>query len=256
MSEEKHELVPIKQQFPVLAENHMEVAELLEENLGGEGIGRFELERIKVGAGGAPGFVIIPPDGGDEDIAKEINAIIILQHSCRTYFKTSMAESEGGGGTAVLPDCQSQDGVTGKGNNGEGSGVHDCGTCPQAQWGSEPKRGRGQACRSQKAVYLYREGATSVFPSMLLIPPTSLKPWRKYGVGLVGKGIKLTAALHVLATEKGVSADGQDHTSVAARFGRRLTDEELIDVQMLAESIQGVVGAQRERPQDLGDIPI
>lgn len=242
------ELVPISKQFPVFAANHMEVAELLEENLGGEGIDRFELERIKVGSGGAPGFVIVPPDGGDEDVTKEINAIIVFQHSCRTYFATQMDE----GGAAVQPDCQSQDATTGSGNNGDGVGKHSCDTCPQAQWGSDPRTGRGQACRLQKAVYLYREGAKNVFPSMLLIPPTSLKPWRKYGIGLVGSGVKLTAALHVLGTKKGSSQSGQDYTEVAPKFGRRLTDDEIVDVSMLAESIEGVVAARRKAPQDKG----
>ena len=63
---EKHEVVPINEQFPVLSMDNMEVGELLSENLGGDGIDRFELERIKVGSGGAPGYVIVPPEEGAE----------------------------------------------------------------------------------------------------------------------------------------------------------------------------------------------
>lgn len=241
MSEDpKNELTEAKDLFPVLQSDTMEVAELLEENLAGVGIDRFELERIKVGAGGVPGYSIVPPEeGAEQGFEREFEALVVHTHSCRTYFAKSFDDTsdEDGG----HPDCQSNDAVTGVGDIGEGHGVRDCETCPMNQWGSETKRNHGKACREQKAIYLYRTGAESVFPSLLLVPPSSLKSWRSYTVGLVGKGIRLSQAVHLFYTKPDKSSAGKDYTKVAVRFRRKMDDSERESLVVLGDSIKGLI---------------
>jgi hypothetical protein len=236
--EQKNELVPIQNSFPVLAQDTYEVAELLTENLGNEGIDRFALERIKMGAGGSPGYVICPADSTDDQTpVKEFQAIVVHDHGSRTYYKQAFGTGDAQAGSP--PDCASNDGETGQGDNGESIGIHQCSSCPQAQWGSH-SRGAGQACAAQRVVYLYRSDCENIFPSMLVVPPTSLTPWKNYKASLTNKMIRMTGALHTFQTIK-KNKGGNDTTILAPKFERKLTDEEKAQVATLAESIKGLV---------------
>lgn len=257
----KDEIVPIEDQFPVLKQDTFEVAELLEENLGGEGINVFELERVKVGAGGAPGFSFEKPGGEDPGVAMEFDAIVVHHHPNRTFYKTEM--EEGAGAEMGQPDCQSPDAKTGVGDNGEAGNVHNCSDCPKAQWGSHPKGGKGQWCRAQWTLFLYRAGAEAFFPSMLVLPPTSLKPWRAYRTNLTGSGLRMTATLHRFSTR--TENNPVKHSVIIPRSVRKLSEEEMASVAGLAESIKGLVTTKAPPPPpkakppeevDYGDIPL
>lgn len=237
--EQENAIVPIEELFPVLTENVTDLAEMIEENLGGEGINRFELEQIKVGAGGTPGYLI--SQGDEKKMAESFDAIIVHQQSNRSYWEKSF--DDGGGDTGV-PDCQSDDGVSGSGDIGDGRGKmrRPCETCEKSQWGSDPKGGKGQWCQSRKSVYLYRTEAEGFFPSVLNVPPTSLKAMRDYGTKLLGKGIRISRALHRFTTVT-EPRGGRDTTMVRPKFLRRLETGELIKTTSLIESIQGAIGA-------------
>jgi hypothetical protein len=51
------------------------------------------------------------------------------------------------------PRCRSDDGVTGKGANGQDGSVHKCATCPQDVFGTG-KEGRGKACKQTIAAVM------------------------------------------------------------------------------------------------------
>ncbi len=256
------QLVPITEQFPVLKQDILDISELLEENLAGQGLDRFELERVKVGAGGAPGFSFEKPGDEDSDVAKTFDAIVVHHHPSRTYFSEIDDDDSGMGGP---PDCGSPDGETGAGNNGTGVGTHRCGECPMGQWGSDPKGGRGQACKAQWTVYLYREGEAGLFPSMLLLPPTSLKGWRGYRTELTSQGYRMTGTLHRFSTRTEPNPDGQKYSIVVINPVRKLSKDELESVRSLADTIKGVVSIKALVPPpkakppedvDYGNIPL
>jgi len=49
--------------------------------------------------------------------------------------------------TDKAPACKSDDGIIGFGANGEAGEKHECKKCPLNQWNSDPKGGKGKACK-------------------------------------------------------------------------------------------------------------
>lgn len=244
MSEERNELIPIEQQFPVLAQDIPDLAEVITENLGDEGIDRFMLERIKVQSGGAPGFVIEAPEQ-DADIVKSFEGLVVLHHAERKFYKEEEGDETGMG---TPPSCKSFDAKTGVGDNGTGgAGPHSCATCPQAQWASAAKGG-GQACRLVHAVYLYRSGAEALFPSLLFVPTASVKRWKKFAGDLTLRGFKLKQQIIEFATEKHTNDAGQPFSVIVPRRARALTDIEAVQFNELMSTIKDLVQARATTP--------
>lgn len=160
-----------------------EVTEAIMTNVGGT-ITEFDLPKIKL-AKDAMGFTVPTLEG--TELHKEIEGVIVYRQNVRSYWKAAFGSS-----AAAPPDCYSLDGVTGKGTPGG-----DCANCPFAQFGSDPKGGRGQACKSYMRVLIMR--GENALPELVQIPPTSLSGMKRFLVQLAGKstpyyavGIKLT----------------------------------------------------------------
>ena len=156
-----------------------EVAEIIRENIGNGTIGQFDLDRIKIPAGGATVWSV-PTLEGDEP-AKELLGVIVHFQDQRAYW----AESFGKGGGGSPPDCSSLDMQVGVGRPGG-----DCSRCPFAQYGSavrdDGSEGRGQACRSIRALYLLLPN--SVLPTMISImnEKPQLRDFLRTGCGIDG----------------------------------------------------------------------
>ncbi len=101
----------------------------IRDNLGGQKIDSFDLDRIQVPGGGSVSWQI---RGLTESEEKSVHGVVIHQHLSRAYWKKGI--DEGGGNTP--PDCQSSDTIHGVGNPG---GV--CEICPKAQFGTAPGGG-------------------------------------------------------------------------------------------------------------------
>lgn len=233
-----NELVPIEQEFPVLAQDISHLSEVIRENLGDEGIDRFALERLKVQSGGAPGFVVEAPEQ-DPDVIKSFEAIVVHHQEERKFYKDDDEGDETGMGTP--PDCLSFDAKTGFGDNGTGeSGAHNCATCPQAQWGTS-RKGKGQACKLVRAVYLYRKGAETLFPSLLFVPTGSVKVWSKFASDLTMRGVKLKEQLIEFTTESTKNDAGKPYSLVKPRRVRALSEADAELMKPLLTSMKGLV---------------
>jgi hypothetical protein len=112
----------------------------------------------------------VPTVDGIEEV-KTIEGVVVHFRTVRAYWH----EAYQGGNNP--PDCYSNDCLQGIGDPGG-----ECARCPFAQWGSDPRGGRGQACRQMMQVFILREG--SILPTAITLPPTSLKAARQYFIRL------------------------------------------------------------------------
>lgn len=213
-----------------------DAAEIIRENLGGDAIDMGQLPRVTVPAGGGVAWEVPTPDGWDS--IKALSGIVIHQQSMRAYWAQGLEESGGGS----PPDCRSDDGITGEGTPGG-----DCATCPLNQFGSD-KDERGKACKEVKVLFLLREG--ELLPTMVRIPPSSLKAWKNYMLGLANQRQRYHTVETTLTLEKVQNQGNITYAQVAPKKGRDLTDEERAAVAAAREQFLPILGqyldAQRE----------
>lgn len=148
-------------------------------NLKDEQLSEFDLDRVKVPAGGGTAFQLPTPEGIKN--SDELVGIVLHFGQRRSYWSDPNP-------TGVPPSCYSIDGLVGIGDRDLGpgdSGRHDCSTCPHNQFGSavkiekgEAKQGKGKRCREMRVMLILREIDT--LPIVVLAPPTSIKPLKKW----------------------------------------------------------------------------
>ncbi len=216
MATKKTEALPaVLGDYAVSSMNAQDIAEIIRENVGAGGIGQFDMDRIKVPSGGGTVWSV-PSIDGDQPM-KEMSGVIVHFQDQRAYW----ASAFGGGGSP--PDCSSTDMVTGVGNPGG-----DCARCPLAQFGTATKQdgseGRGQACRSIRALYLLLPN--SVLPMVVPVPPSSLKPVRQYFLRLASSGVAYHGVITKLKLQKTRSGDGIEYAQIVPEMAARLTKED------------------------------
>jgi len=226
-----------------------DLQELVSMNLGGGTVSSFDLDRIQIPTGGSSIWTI-PTLEGEEGV-KELDGIIIHMTEPRAFWSSGFDES--GGGTP--PDCQSDDGVTGYGVRQEGEtpdGSHSCATCPLAQFGSD-SRGRGQACKAQKAVFMLRQD--TLLPIVLMLPPTSLGQAKKYFLRLLSHNTPANGVVTRWILEKEQNPDGIKYSKAIPTSVRPLTKDELSAVSKYTAAIKPYLESTRpvQPPQEVVD---
>lgn len=215
-------IVPIHNHFVALRDTAT-LKEVAEANFGTRKASAFDLERIKLGSGGMTQFVITDPVDG-EKVVPSFQGVIAFWLGSRVFWQKSFEETGGG----AMPDCASFDLKSGFGaieENGDKI-KRPCDACPMNQWGSG-KQGIGKACREIVQIFLLRKDANeNFFPSLLVAPPGSLKPWNAYMMGLLNKGIPFFAAEHEFTLEREQSKSGVAYAQLRPRFIRKLDDAE------------------------------
>jgi len=153
------------------------------------------------------------------EFEKEIEGVILHNHGQKAWWARPMGES---GGAGEKPQCYSLDGVLPRPDS-EQKQAEDCGKCAHNEYGSDVRpdgsAGRGKACKDMRRLFILR--TDQVFPSILVIPPTSLKNWSGYVTNLVNThkmrpGICVTKVKAVQAA----SRDGVKFTRVEFSFVR------------------------------------
>lgn len=200
--------IAVFEKFQILQQDASEIADVLDANLGGEPINVNDLPAIKTPAGG--GTIWSVPSAGKPIGTDTLEAVILFTKRTRAYWSSQTAQR------GTPPDCTSDDCMTGHGDNGEGEGAHDCGSCPMAEWGSKDG-GRGIACRETRILYL-------LFPHMnlpmaLRVPPTSLKAAREYLLSLSSLGLPYHKVLTRISLKKGTNPQGQDYSQLVFEMG-------------------------------------
>lgn len=168
-----------------------EIIEVMQENM--EGVD-LKFERIKVPSGGGVVWEI-PNEDGEWDTVKELVGVIIDHHPVNAYWSKEFT------GESNPPDCSALDGVNGEGNPGG-----KCAVCPKNKFGSDPRGGKGKACKNLHRVYIVREG--EIFPYLLAVPPTSLDNFRTYVRRLTSKMRRISSVLTKLTLVKDKNEGG------------------------------------------------
>jgi hypothetical protein len=198
------------------------IVEIVEENLGSEGVSSYDLDRVKIPAGGATAFEV-PTLEGEESI-KEIEGIIIFWKTARAYWPEKF------NGENNPPQCSSVDGEVGQGTPGG-----YCSKCPLTQFGSA-ENGKGQACKQMRQLFIVREN--DILPLVLTLPPTSIKPAKQYFMRLASKGIKYTHAATRITLEKAKSGEGITYSKAAFALVKQLEPVVCAKIDAFVESIR------------------
>ncbi len=213
--------------FAALQMSATDLKEVLQENLGGQQLSAFELDRVKIPSGGGTVWEV-PTLEGNED-AKSIEGVVIYFKDQNGYWK------ENYDGQNNPPDCASTDGRIGIGVPGG-----ECAKCPLNQWGSG-KDGKGKACKNMRTLFIIREG--DVLPLVLTLPPTSLKEARKYFLRLASKAVPYYGVVTEITLEKDKNEGGITYSKAKLTLKSRLDAETVKKLKAFQESLKPALEA-------------
>jgi len=224
-------LAVIGDRFPVLnPQTAAEFASVIRENLQGEDIGAFDLERIKIPTGGSQFWSVPSVETGEAEAVKTFDGVIVAWKPTKTYWAKAFGADAGS-----PPDCTSDDGVTGKGTPGGA-----CAACPFNQFGSkEPSPQnpdpKGKACRDQRLLFVLREGA--MMPTLVSMPPSAVGVVKKYFLSLASRGVPYSAVVTRFALTSDKSSGGIDYALAHLSMVERLEPANAEAVRAYAAAI-------------------
>ncbi|MCK5639238.1 MAG: hypothetical protein KAJ19_00520 [Gammaproteobacteria bacterium] len=217
-----------------------DVALMINEELDGE-LGVFDIDRIKIPSSGITSFSV-PNLEGETDMVKEIEGIIIYKKSVRAYWEKSYDDVG-----AAPPNCSSDNAISG---DGEPGGT--CKKCDYSQFGTAINKddtpGKGQACKLMMLVFIL--GEDGFLPKIVVCPPTSVAPMRKYFVRLLDKGIRSSTIITKLSLEKDKNDKGIEYSKVLPAIVGKLDEETLEKVQVYAATIRNVLAKEGLKEED------
>lgn len=165
------------------------------------------MPRLRVPTGGGIEWQL--PEGGS---AKTVQGIVLRWHACRGYWPNEFSGGE-------PPQCSSTDNHQGIGDPG-GS----CKACPFNDWNSG-RGGIGKACKEMVRLWVLREGQT--LPTLVSLPPTSLRNWGAYTANIVNtQGRPTWSLVTEISLERTKSKGGIDYAVATFVYMRPLTAEE------------------------------
>ena len=195
-----------------------EIAEVLKENFGSEKLDRFALTHIKLPSGGGLSWTVPTLEGPKP--MEVVEGVILSHQKNRAYWRESFASTGGGS----PPDCSSLDAEVGRGDPGG-----PCHACPFQEWGSavddkgEPSD--GQACRLVRVIYLLRPA--SIMPSVIPIPPSSLKAFNAYSMMLTDENHTISSVVTKFGLAQDKNKKGILYSKVKLSVGKVLTKQEV-----------------------------
>lgn len=214
-----------------------ELRELIQENLGGEQLRAFDLDRVKIPGGGATTTWTIPTLDGELE-TKELVGVIVYHKSEKAFWKESFEAS--GGGTP--PDCSGklEQGIwVGRGSRDETGdlGPHDCATCPHNQFGTaQDGKGAGKACADNMAVCILTPD--SLLPKLFVAPPTSAAQLKKFFLRAIGSRARIHSMVVKLTLSKERSKSGIVYCEVRVEVVGHLSGPLLEAMREYSESIR------------------
>lgn len=217
-------------EFRVFQVEAQEVRDLIQLNLGGKRITEFDLQRIRIPAGGTKHWTIPTLEG--EEAVKSIEGIMVFFKDVRAWWPDTEP-------TGKPPECRSDNAETGFGTRWDGDdpdAPHDCDTCKYAAWESDPKGGRGQWCKQMRAIFILRR--ETFLPTVLFLPPTSLKEGQKYVMRLLDHGVPYYGAITAWDLVEDKSQEGQLFNRAVPRVVCQLDKAARDQVQAYVKYIQ------------------
>lgn len=221
--------------FAVVNRAEDQVRDIIEMNLGGQAVSQFDLDRIRV-PDGKSDFWTIPTLDGTE-AKDEIHGVVVHFKDMRAWWPDQHI-------TGKPPSCRSDNGQEGIGVRTHGDNykddkadsVHDCDKCLYSQFGTDPKYHRGQWCKQVRAIFLVTE--KMFLPVVVMAPPTSIGPVKKYFLRLGGYGIEFHSVVTGFKLDKEKNEEGNPYNTIAPYKVRDLSEEEKARFRVYAKQVR------------------
>ena len=187
-------------------------------------------------------FLLDTEDG--EQAVAELRGVILDTKSRRAYWKAAYGSTAG-----ASPDCQSNDCVTGTGTPGGA-----CISCPWNQFGTA-SMGGGKACREKRVLFFLPEGA--FVPSVIELPPSSIKPWQDFKLALMARGSNPSRVITSISLEK-VSKGGKTYVSVSFKPAGKLGEADMQAISAYRAALKPLLDSYNVSDvpaQDAIDVP-
>lgn len=207
------------------------------ENLGGAQISGFDLDRIRVPAGGALNWEIVDVATGETDASKEIEGVIVWWQDQKAYWAKSLSD----GAPKGPPQCFSLDTVKGIGDPGV-----LCAGCKFNVFGSG-RGGKAKACKDVRMLAIVRE--QDIIPMLIPIPPTSLKGVKRYFLSLAGRGIPFYKALSKFTLTRDKNSGGVEYAKVNVSLVGVIDSEVSGTMKRYKESVAKMLGKANVVPR-------
>lgn len=163
---------------------------------------------IKIPAGGKLAYEVQGDEEGEEEYLKEIDGVVIFTHRLNGYWPNAFGTSNNP--EDKIPVCSSMDGKNGL--NTQTGVLEECERCPLNAYNSDPRGGKGKACKNMRRIYMMRSGDPNFY--LLTVPPTSIKEVNKTLNRILTKGTPYTGLLLTFKLAKATNANGIDYSTV------------------------------------------
>lgn len=207
------------------------IQEVIEENLKGLDFTLYSLDVIKVPGGGGTVFSVpdFEAESGERN-AEYIEGVILHIMDTRGYWPKEEGEEDSLGSP---PACMSFDTVTGHGEPG-GS----CANCPSAVFGSG--KNNSQACKHNRLIFIATEN--SVLPTIIKVPPTSLKASKDYMFSLVKRNVRRTGIITRISLKKVPAAGGNPaYSTLVFRPMEKVNNESIRAIAIATENTKSFI---------------
>ena len=213
-----------KDSFEVMNLQTEDLQEIFDVNLKGESLSTGDLERIHMPSGKTHVWTI-PGIEGDET-TEEFTGIIVAWKKARSYWESDYT----GGGEQ--PDCSSDDGEVGRGIPG---GV--CAECPLGQWSED--NNEPPECTEQRIVFILFPD--NIIPYMLVLPPTSIVPLRRYFLRLSARGLKHYGVKTKFLLDPAENPGGIVYSKIKLEIAEKLDEEDTNKLSVYNKNITSLV---------------
>lgn len=228
----------LKENNFVVASMNSDIAQAMSEEMDGL---QIDFDRVKIPTGGGLAFEVPGDDPDSPDMEKELVGVIVDHHPVNAYWENKFE------GQNNPPDCSSMDGKQGLNpNTGE---IRNCKTCPLNQFGSA-EDGRGKACKNMHRVYLLRSG--EMFPVLITLPPTSIKPLSNYiAKRVLAIGKRTTEVITKISLKKAQNSSGIIYSQVQFAKVEDLDPEIAEQIRQYSQGIKAITRqVQIEQDED------
>lgn len=237
--------------YAALAINQGELMEIIEENLAGQSVGEFDLDRIKIPSGGGMAWEVPTLEGTEPK--KEVYGVVVYWKEARAFWPTKF---EGGN---EPPACSAPDGQFAPQSGEPGvavpvneQGQYICAQCPNAQFGTaDGGEAPGQACKQTRQLFLLTP--ESLIPLVVSLPPTSVNPAKKFMLRLAGHGVKYSAIVTKIALEKDKNQGGIEYAKASFSMVEKLEEEAAERVAELAKVLRPIFERVEVRQDEVAE---
>lgn len=211
--------------------------ELIQENLGAEGLSASDFERMKFPSGGGLAWQITDLSGKKKSV-DTIDGIILMYKTQHVYWKDEYT------GAGTPPDCQSRDLITGYGDPG-GS----CATCPLSQW--ESGKNGGKACKKVGVLVMMKPG--EMLPVLIPVPVKSVDVVKKFLLKLTTQGIKYFHSIVSIGLQQDKNKKGIEYSKIDPQFVAVLPDEAKVQIDAYKKMLFGALSSVSVNQEDLSE---